>query len=88
LWTSGSEDLICSAKDALGGTLADGLALAPRLEKCLDVAPAELRSGQTQRLAAKQCHRLSFHFANVVACVLGVREVTLVTVEKRMGDLV
>jgi hypothetical protein len=35
-----SEDLICSVKDALGRTLADGLSPAPRL----DVAPAELPS--------------------------------------------
>jgi hypothetical protein len=72
LWASGSEDLVCRVKDALGGTFADGLALAPRLEKCLDVAPAELPAGQTQRFAAKQCHGLSFYFANVVRCVLGV----------------
>jgi len=45
--------------DALGGTLANDLALAPRLQKCLDVAPTELRSGQTQRFAAKQCHGLT-----------------------------
>jgi hypothetical protein len=68
LWASGSEDLICSVKDALGGTFADGLALAPGL----DVAPAEVRSGQTQRFAAKQCHGLSFHFANVERCILSV----------------
>ena len=75
-------------KDALCGTLADGLALAPRLEKCLDVASTELGSGQTQRFAAKQCHALSFHFTSVVRCVLGVWEVAFATVEKRMGDLV
>jgi hypothetical protein len=34
--------------------------LGPRLEKRLDLAPAELRSGQTQRLTAKQRHGLSF----------------------------
>lgn len=72
VWASGSEDLICSVKDALGGTLADSLALAPRLEKCLDVASAELRSGQTQRFAAKQCHGLGFDFADAGRCVLGV----------------
>ena len=88
LWASRSEDLIGGVKDALGGTLADGLALAPRLEQRLDVASAELRSGQTQRFAAKQCHGLSFHFANVGRCVLSVCEVAFATVEKRMGDLV
>jgi hypothetical protein len=72
LRASRSEDLICGVKDALGRTLADAPALALRLEKCLDVASAELRSGQTQRFTAKQCHGLSFHFANVVRCVLGV----------------
>jgi hypothetical protein len=72
LWASGSEDLVCGVKDALGGTLADDLALAPRLERCLDVASTELRSWQTQRFAGKQRHSLGFHFANVVWCVLGV----------------
>jgi hypothetical protein len=72
LWASGSEDLICGVKDALGGTLTDGLGLAPRLEKCLDVASAELGAGQTQRFAAKQCHSLSLNFANVGRRVLGV----------------
>ena len=71
-------------KDALGRTFADRFAPAPRL----DVAPAELPAGQTQRFAAKQCHGLSFYFANVVRCVFGVREVTFATVEKRMSDLV
>ena len=67
------------------------IAWRPLLEKCRDVAPAELRSGQTQRFAAKQCHGFGFHFVprrGIVRCVLGVREVALATVEKRMGDLV
>ena len=72
LWASGSEDLICGVKDALSETPADGLALAPRFEKCLDVAPAELRPVQAQRFAANQCDGLSFYFVNVVGCVLGV----------------
>ena len=63
---------MCDLKDALGVTLADGLALAPRLEKCLDVATAVLPFRQTQRFAAKQGHGLCFHFANVGRRLLGV----------------
>ena len=62
------------------------IAWRPLLEKCRDVAPAELRSGQTQGFAAKQRHGLGFHFSDIAWRCLCVWQVALVAVKAGVGE--
>ena len=68
-------------ENALGGTLADGLALAPRL----DIAPAVFRAWKAERFAAKQRHGFGFYLASVSGCGFGVGKVAFIAVAE--GDV-
>ena len=73
-----AKNLVSGVENALGGTLADGLAPAPRL----DIAPAIFRARHLQRFAAKQRHGFGFHLANVSGCGFGVGKVALIAMAK------
>src|SRR5437867_3722605 len=64
---------------SLSRTLADGLAMAPRL----DVPTAVSRPTKAERLAAKKRHRFRLDFTNVMRCDLGLREVALIAMPKQ-----
>src|SRR5215831_13701243 len=68
-----AENLVGGVEDALSGTLADRLTLAPRL----DVASAELRPWQAQRLATKQGHGLGFDLPDVTRRRFGIGQVAV-----------
>src|ERR1017187_5600047 len=65
-------------ENALGRTLTDGLASAPRL----DIAPAIFRAWQSKRFAAKQGHGFGFHLPDIPWCALGVRKVAFINMAK------
>src|SRR5438093_11586925 len=65
-----AQDLIGHAEDPLGGALGDRLPFAP----LLNVAPAELRAGKAQGLAAQKRDRLGFDFPHVARRDLGFGE--------------
>src|SRR5690242_164836 len=71
---TGSQDLICGAKDFLCALFGDGVAvIANRGAKpVLDIGPAILRAIEVQGFAAKQGDRLGFDFAQVLRRPFGV----------------
>ncbi len=68
-WPSGAKNQVGGAEDSLRGAFVDALALIP----VLDVSPAEFRSWQAERFAAKQRDGLGFDLAEFARRVLGVR---------------
>jgi hypothetical protein len=76
-----AKNLVGGMENALGGTLADGLASAPRL----DIAPAIFRAWQSKRLAAKQRYGFGFNLADVAGRGFGVGKVAFLTMTK--GDV-
>ena len=73
-----AKNLVGGVENALGGTLTDGLASAPRL----DIAPAIFRARQPKRFAAKQRHGFGFYLANISGCGFGVGKVALIAMAK------
>ena len=82
---TGSQDLVCGVEDFLRRPLRDHVTLDPPL----DVAAAVLGSGQSQRFAADERHRLGLNLSQVPGCVLRVAHRVLRSVtEKYVTKLV
>src|SRR5688500_19004127 len=76
---TGSQDLVSGVEDFLRRPLRDHVAFYPSL----NVAPAVFGSGQSQRFAADERHRLGLNLPQVPGCVLRVAHRVLRSVTKK-----
>ena len=74
------QNAIGSVKDALGGALRKGLALAPGL----NVPATEFGARKSQRFAAKERHGFGFHLADIARGHFGIGQVGFVAMTEQL----